>query len=384
MGQGEVSNSWSDIPQDLLEEIVRKLTLVDYLNCRRVCQSWRRIVKDAVATKGTCPPARQFPFLMLLPPNFQNKNPVTTLLDITQENNTSYTIPIPQTWRGCFDFDRVFSVQGWVVFQKIYYKENWNYDLLLFCNPVSGERFELPHLPLFQGQDFTHKIYVKPVFSTAPPNSSDFVVVLCAILYLPQEDRWRHQLAFYKVTDKKWALIPTDQSQRFSEFVILDRKLYAMSMLLYKSGCVTVFNLTDSNNITFEKLEPERIQPVLSRTCMLARDGDEILLVVPDSRIIREITGFCVFKLDMMCGGSRWIEVDDLGDLVLLMDSAGIQVISAKDINLPRKLSEGNCIIFYSVERDLKVFSLKDKRIRKFPLSQVSGDRSLWLMPSLW
>ena len=203
MVAGEARNSWSDIPPGLLEEILRKLPVVDYLHCRRVCRSWRHAVRDAVATRGrTCPPAPQFPFLMSLPRNFEiNKH--ATLLD-TMQKNTSYTIPT-QTWKVSFEFDRVFSVQGWLVLQKICYSQNEFYDSIVFSNPVSGKEFELPDMPLFQGQHFTDQplvTSVKLVFSCAPPpDSSDFLVVACAIT-TPKRDQSRMQRAFCKVADK--------------------------------------------------------------------------------------------------------------------------------------------------------------------------------------
>ncbi|XP_057444692.1 putative F-box protein At4g22660 [Lotus japonicus] len=408
MARGGGTNGWSDIQRELLEEILRKLTLVDFLKCRRVCRSWRRTVDDAVATKGTCPHASQFPFLMLLPSNLFINKPATfsaTLSDITQEEDTSYTIP---TQKCNFDFDvfRVLSVQGWLVFQKIYCNKNQNHALLLlFSNPVSGEEFELPHLPLFSGQDLSPvHTSVKLVFSSAPPYSSDFLVVACVTVTFQLRGeggyRWMQQLAFCKVTDKSWTLIPipTDDESPpfpFHEFAVLDWKLYAMNMFLSQSGSVTVFNLRDS---TFVKLEQEPIQKqggafvegmdwsefiVNTETCMLTRDGDHEILLVLHRKRSNETIGFRVFKLENMGDTrTRWIEVGDLGDRVLLMDYTGIQVISIKEINLPEKLNGGNCVFFCITKVDLGVFFFKDKRITRS--LQVGGSRFLWFMPSLW
>ncbi|XP_057425750.1 uncharacterized protein LOC130719128 [Lotus japonicus] len=402
MVPGEERNGgWSDIQQELLEEILRKLTLVDYLKCRRVCRSWRHIVDEAVATKGTiCPPAPQFPFLMLLPPDHQINNP-TTLLDITQED-TSYTIPPPRTWKGYVD--GVFPVEGgWMVFQKVYNHTNQNYDKVLFSNTVSGQEFVLPHFPRVSQKDFT-EVYVEFVFSSAP-NSSDFFVVACTTIF---PYAWQN-LAFCKVSDKSWTLFPNEYLPTFFiRFVILDWKLYAVAS---GGASVTVFNLRDSNNITSETLvmlNPNAI-PMETRVevrdgvyyCInevdvgMARDGDELLLVF---QVTEHVLGntkckltkrFRIFKLDVC--GPRWIEVDDLGDRVLLIDDFRIQVMSAKKIKLPGKLSGGN-YVFFSIKNwntdkpDLGVFSLKDKSFKPITIHPSLQDslHGLWFMPSPW
>ncbi|KAK2419736.1 F-box protein SKIP23 [Trifolium repens] len=390
--------------RDILEDIVRKLTLVDYLKCRQICRSWRGTIDDALSTKRTpsCLHASQFPFLMLFPHTFMYNCPqdpaISAILsDITQED-TSYTIPT-KTWEGYFDFEGLYvtSVQGWLVFRKMEYQSL----LLFFTNPMSGEGFLLPHLPLFSGQEnisnYNHiynysKNYsyksintsVKLIFSSAP-YFSDFLVVAFAQVQCGTAQ----QLAFWKANDKSWTLISNKESQQknFNEFVILDWKLYAMNT----SGSVFVFDLRDSNNITFEKLQLEKIPKGTDnsrQTCMLARDKDEILLVHHFYDTICETTkGFRVFKLDI--SGSRWIEVDDLGDRILLMDYTGVQVLSAKKIKLRGELNGGNFVFFVDdpfmlrEQYDFGVFSLKDKTITRFPLGRSSQGRiirCLWFM----
>jgi hypothetical protein len=397
--------SWSDIHRDILEEILRKLTLVDYLKCRQICRSWRGTIDDALVinkyvTSASPMPrhASQFPFLILFPSTFiynSHDNPAITAImsDITQED-TSYTIPT-KTWEGYFDFEGLYvtSVQGWLVFRKMEYQSL----LLFFTNPMSGEGFLLPHLPLFSGQEnisnYNHIYNYSKNYSYKSINTSDFLVVAFA----QAQCGTAQQLAFWKVGDKSWTLISNKESQQknFNEFVILDWKLYAMNT----SGSVFVFNLRDSNNITFEKLQLEKIPKGTDnsrQTCMLARDKDEILLVLHFYDTICETTkGFHVFKLDI--SGSRWIEADDLGDRILLMDYTGVQVLSAKKIKLRGELNGGNFVFFVDdpfmrqqQQHDFGVFSLKDKTITRFPLgrsSQVSDGGTIqcfWFMPSLW
>ena len=116
------------------------------------------------------------------------------------------------------------------MFRKLYYRQNQNYDLIVFSNPVSGEEFELPHLSLFPipGQDIAHRIDVKLMFSSAPMDSSDFVVVACATLHCEFSRINKQRLAFCKVTDESWTLILDEM--RFEEFVIHD----------WKSVCIAV------------------------------------------------------------------------------------------------------------------------------------------------
>jgi hypothetical protein len=127
---------------------------------------------------------------------------ITAILsDITQED-TSYTIPT-KTWEGYFDFYglHVTSVQGWLVFQKKYHSVENLSLLLFFTNPVSGEGFVLPHLPLFSGQEinynYTNTTSVKLVFSSAPYSSDFKLVVACA-----DQCHMTQQLAFWKVSQR--------------------------------------------------------------------------------------------------------------------------------------------------------------------------------------
>ncbi|ONI26349.1 hypothetical protein PRUPE_1G019300 [Prunus persica] len=57
------SSEWSkQVPDDIMQSVLHRLSVFDYFRCRSVCRSWRDSVDRAISSKR-CRPAPQLPWL---------------------------------------------------------------------------------------------------------------------------------------------------------------------------------------------------------------------------------------------------------------------------------------------------------------------------------
>ncbi|XP_027357398.1 uncharacterized protein LOC113866799 [Abrus precatorius] len=418
MAEKKGKNIWLELQQEVLELILQKLVLKDYLNCGQVCRYWRNVVVDALAIKGRCPPAPQFPFLLVLPSPDRTIAELSTLLELSQD--TLYTI---STDSGEGSFDDVGSVEGWLVFRKSIHNSSGSRSCCLhtFFNPVSGEKHNLP--PLFPRMKIDSSVRTETKFYSTP-SSPKFVTVISFVACIGSELKQR--LEFCKLNDKSWTSINTLESRSIiiHDFVIIGGcKIYGIVEGVF--DFVIVFYLRDATAITCERLvllDPKP-DPMVSHEGFRVRDvlrfitdcfsmmvtdptrEEEVLLVLHlhdkvfngERKSFGSTKGFRVFKLDI--SECRWMEIDNLDGRFLVLDCKGIRVMSTTVLDCPENFTGGNCgnCVFFCltnnnrldpyVKRGLGVFSLTDKRIRNLPLHPflkvVSGTCS-WFTPSLW
>ena len=400
-------NVWADLAPDLLELIIQKLTLMDYLKCREICSSWRKAVNDALATKGRRPPASQLPFLLTISGNDPAK-----LMSLTQKKVLTIST---QSWVGAMH--NVQPVEGWLMFNTYYYvfEEDQTCCELSFFNPVSRVRFKLPKLSLFSSSWNQFK-YNRVAFAFAPDSPDFLVVYLIALIHQGQV---KQRLAFCKVMHASWTYIETAETQtcNFRDIAVHDGKLYASTVDV--TNFVIVFSLKDAHAITVERLVMLDPKPIPRRGHFEVISGihhyidnelfimgmdntrGELLLVshIRDSIMHNDIRkyrthrtkGFRVFKLDL--NGPRWIEIKHLGDRLLFLDCSKIRVVSARGLDGAQEFNGGNCIFFciantFCVDpfpaHDIGVFSLLDKSIKRFPASSSLpiSVHDMWLSPS--
>ncbi|XP_057423532.1 F-box/kelch-repeat protein At1g57790-like [Lotus japonicus] len=354
---------WSDLPPELLELVLRRLVLKDYLKCRQVCRSWRSKVNDA--TKTRCPLSPQFPSLLLLPiahSLIRNEDPATLLDNITAQNiNRRQRTFIPtHLWEGFSALVR--SQEGWLMFQDLIIRCNSGHSLFWIFNPVSREKYKLPRIRLASP-------HLKVSFSYAPDSQDLFVVI--GSLGKPKSTP---HLCFCRVSDKSWTRIETP----FKDIMLLGWKLYVVN-----DDSVTIFNLRDSKSIRLVLQLPKlRYDGKRSETCRLVRDStcEQVLLILYTS----EYKDIRIFKFDM--SSPNWTELESLSGRALFVDRTGAHVISAANFNTPLEFAGGNCVFFsvfkYNNPR-IVVFFLKEKKIRHLDISSVIGG-NLWFTPSPW
>ncbi|KAM0967847.1 hypothetical protein ACFX13_016589 [Malus domestica] len=325
-----------------------------------------------------------------------------------------------------------------------------------FFNPISGDRVMLPSskstLPCHcsNGPGFTIlKLDASSVPTRRGSREPSFVASLC---------KGGH-IAFCRLTDKSWTSIDDLRVNFFQDIVIMGGKLYATTS--HASQFVKVFDIfhdasvnggppsspsySVANLLTLDPYPlPSYPLPSIDVTtwCGITSrivhhyNGRDFIYLAKDYAsmelfmIFRKVDfgfptfslcasfmidvmganyhpppttkGFRVFKLerDSINGGSRWVQVFDLGDRILFLSRASHKVLSTNYNDLSyyphgEKL-ERNCIYFafdypYSASpssgRDFGVFSLSNNSIRHFNFpDNYSGallhTRTVWFTPN--
>ncbi|KAM2208878.1 hypothetical protein COP1_025070 [Malus domestica] len=251
----EDSSPWSNkLAGDVMQLILRRLGLSDYVRCAAVCRSWQAIIKSNIQSRR--PLAQdQVPWLML------NSHPMSTrdhrVLSPGDWKDHKFLRSWPNTIFYCTmnRMDCVGSIEGWLImvdsalrrpegFMKpwsFYLKncQNPNFKIeFFFFNPISGDRVMLPSsqstLPCrcINGPDFSVS---KIIASSEPKTISQepcFVVCLCK----------QGHLTYCRPRDQSWSSI--DEEIPFvNGIVILGGKLYATTSL--ESKFLMVFEMIE-------------------------------------------------------------------------------------------------------------------------------------------
>ncbi|KAM1021570.1 hypothetical protein ACFX2A_043701 [Malus domestica] len=387
----EDSSPWSNkLAGDVMQLILRRLGLLDYVRCAAVCRSWQAIIKSNIQSRR--PLAQdQVPWLML------SSHPLSTR------------------------DHRVLSPE------------------FFFFNPISGDRVMLPSsqstLPChcINGPDFSIS---KIIASSEPKTISQepcFVVCLCK----------EGHLTYCRPTDQSWSSIDEDVPF-IDDIVILGGKLYATTSL--ESKFLMVFEMIEDAKgnggplscrvVKLVTLDPNtrpsffplpfveidydgsRVEHYNGRDFVhLAKDSasmelfmvfhkadyaydpkqDMCLLTVMLAKTFRyteppKTKGFRVFKLESdIDGGPQWMEVVELGDRVLFVSNHHSAVISYPYGHKVKR----NSIYFafdYPCDKltkcDFGVFSLTNKSITHFSCSKSRSSYQLhtaplWFVPNL-
>ncbi|KAL6208384.1 hypothetical protein ACLB2K_019334 [Fragaria x ananassa] len=204
-----------------------------------------------------------------------------------------------------------------------------------FLNPMSGTRIDLPSqstIPCPNGNQAS--FFSKVTASSAPTSCNCLVAAICS----------NGRLAFLRPSAKSWTLIDEvhNEGHKFVDIEILDGKLYAAT------DEASRFLLT---TLPFS-LERLVMLPIQLRVIYLENDppipwsaiiGDENFVIPPKT------SGFRVFKLEGFPGHARWIEIENLGDRVLLLSEVANKFVSVSNglgCDLKKKTLERNCIHF--------------------------------------
>ncbi|KAE9592819.1 hypothetical protein Lal_00028725 [Lupinus albus] len=412
------NSNWSDLPSDVMELILQKLTLMDYLKCREICQSWQNMVRDALSTKGKCPPKPHFPFII---------EPTRTIPFLVNPINGKYYSFATELNYGlslerfigeetlCSQktniqhYVNVFtSVEGWLIIQDYFNARRWKekdrfFGLICFYNPVSKAMIKLPTLCFTAFEDDAYES--SKVVMSSKPDCKDSIIVI--LLYQYWTD---YKLFFCKVRGLPWTKIETQHCGDigFSDIAIHGSKLYAITNV----GCseyVVVFNLSNPNAVTSERIvmvqdpkeqgftfphwEIEDCAYEKSFLLMDSTSGDLFIvhcMLRYDEDFENWPLKFAVYKLDKSV--PRWLKIERFDDKILLLDDKGIQFISTTNLDGPCMESiQTNCVYFTlttqiskEIFNDIGVFTLSDKKIQWLECSLAYKVGSVWFTPSLW
>ncbi|CAN6252109.1 unnamed protein product [Urochloa humidicola] len=153
----QVAAPWSSLPVDMVDELVSRLSFIDYLNVREVCKRWSSISKPAQYAKRY--PA--YPVLMSICPSSAG---TFKLFDPIIEKEYTLKNSSLASCDGYFQM-LLFAKHGWVLVLR-------GSRYMYATNPFTGEMLELPEIPRYYNQ------FDGISFSSAP-KSPDCVV--CAI-----------------------------------------------------------------------------------------------------------------------------------------------------------------------------------------------------------
>ncbi|KAJ3683286.1 hypothetical protein LUZ60_013513 [Juncus effusus] len=281
----DISRQWADIPRDLLELLLSKLSLVDCIYIPTVCKAWSTVPNHLHEAK-VCP------WLMYYPQD------ATQCRFIDPLYGKEYCMDLKSLG---FDSDKItlhFSKDGWVLLSC---GSGRNMSISM-TNLFTRKTIKLPPCFLF-GQSYGLS------FSSIP-TSPDFIVYginfFALFTWRPGDECWS-RLSF--------SINPGDFHFAYNNPVFFRGEVYCLGM----TGNLAVFDVEskeckvlDSPELILSEV-PDRYE----ENCYLMEFEGELISVFSENEGGKE-SSFRVFKLDQ--SEMDWIELDDLGDLTLFVD----------------------------------------------------------------
>lgn len=396
------SSSWSDLPAELLELILKKLSFVDVIPFKAVCSSWR---SAAAQLQSQYHSIQITPWLML--PNGQEDDHTSRCFLNLAENKV-------YKFENAFEFEGlgndpwcVGSSHGWLVILDD------EANPLVF-NPFSRVQIELPLFPNefnpIMIQFLRKKLITKAVLLADPSRCKNFVVV---VIY-----GFLSRLAFCKHGDTTWTNLSDAADQVYRDIICHNNQLYALDDNL----SVKVWDFQGPSLNEIMTIPPLTLLKDVDSTRKFSRDicvSTQIYLVKTSSELLfierfirksfRELGTedgtqtvvcsygtkmFYVFKLNLR--EQRWEKVESLNDQVLFL--GGNQSISFSALDVFNRCKP-NSIYFtddkwndeYDTEfsyggHDVGLFNLDDQSITHFFDSDLEkiDPPPFWITPNPW
>lgn len=179
-------SDWSDLQQDLLVLIVRRINLIeDFLNFGIVCKSWRCVVTKENFNSNLC----RVPWLMLA----EEEDDKTCRKFFSLYNGMILKKRIPKA-----SGKRCMESMGWLITVG---KDEGEISLL---HPFSGVQIQLPHQITTDHYEFNQTpvpwtFVQKAILSANPSHTSDYVIMIIEGHY--------QFLSFWKPGDLLWTRI---------------------------------------------------------------------------------------------------------------------------------------------------------------------------------
>ncbi|XP_012569059.1 uncharacterized protein [Cicer arietinum] len=397
----EQNSIWKNLPVDVLEEIMKRLPLREYLELRSICFPWWISVCNVIA-KEHCPPLPELPLVLL-------RNEDLMLFSLSTESVHRLKTTLLKRAHICHG-----SVEGWLIVSDNTVKGSATF---FFLNAVTKDRIMIPSKLYFPSKSLVqgHRYMAKMVASSKPVRDCYLAGILNDFC----------QIAIYKLFEKSWTIIEPDKDSRiyFKDLEIIGTKLYVRTDTI--SHSILVYDLKDSTNgppkaEMLTKL-PKLRQLVSSSIgnhcidvdhtlCFLAKDeaSRELYLIYmmcnmeytveynTVSAFVKppEYTTIKVFKLEMNKEPIGWQNVR-MDDRVAFVSSYKCMVMSRDKLNYNKELIRGNSIYIalnFPCPKSpwsgfqLGVFCLTNRSMKYFPFDTSNHcrvPRSLWFVPSL-
>jgi len=374
----EEKNILTNLPVDVLELIMKRLPLKNYLRLRAICRSCRNTVSNIIENKHCCP----LPEL----PTLSTKS--------------------------------LGSIDGWLI---VIDESEEGFAKIFFLNPVTDVRIAIPSKLYLPSNSKSSNIgdripYVIKMTASSKPNCDGSDCYLVGLL-----SDYCH-IAIYKLFENSWTIIEPDKDSQtyFMDIEIIGTKLYVTDS---SSDSVLVYDLKDSSNgpPKAERLSvfPRRPAGSSLYISFLAKDKTlrELYFIsmffngeietqqhVSDHfKVVSvfakppQVTSFEVFKLDTNKSPTELQNVK-LEDRVAFVSNVNSMVMRRDELNYNKELIRRNTIYFAfsfpcpninpSTSLEFGMFCLNDRSIEYFPEeTSKHGDVAYcpsWFVPSLW
>ncbi|KAK7287218.1 hypothetical protein RIF29_00356 [Crotalaria pallida] len=412
-------SEWTQLPGDILEMIMKRLKLMDYLAIRGVCSPWRATINQAIANKH-CHPLPELPFVFLrsqrksvLPDMFFGLD-TEQVCSLKSKNNT-----LPKRHHMYHGM-----IEGWVILSE---KNTDDTSAISFHNPVTNDVVMIPStlsLPSQSPIPDRSDLFIGKMVASSSPKCQDCVVVGHFTDYV--------HIAYFRVnSDKSWTTIEANKEEtgNFYDMEIFNGKLYVICDNLRYS--MLVYDLQDSID---EPPKPKvlRMIPPWPRRERSVHDNQirvikgsvtsyvtrgyasrELLLIYLFKNIEYEaghvdymnhikqfvsppqITKCEVFKLDSS-NDNKWVKLDHLGDRVIFLGQYKSLVMSRAALNSTEEVITNDSVYFALrfpcpakpwLGTQLGRLCMTDNNIKYFSLEQFGQEMDFfphWFLPSAW
>ncbi|OIW01352.1 hypothetical protein TanjilG_20534 [Lupinus angustifolius] len=413
----EEHSKWTHIPSDILEMIMKRLNLIDFLRTSVVCSSWNATFTQAIANKHI-KPLPELPIVILQ--SHRISISASSVLSIKLEevcsviNENTMLLESHHRYHGI--------VEGWMILSISLFVGITN--IIFFFNPVTSDVVLVP-LPLkFPSNSpipSRSNLKMGRMVASSSPKCKDCVLVCLFTDYA--------HIAYCRVNyDKSWTMIEAKgDAWNFLDVEFFNGKLYVRTYMA--STSMLVYDLQDStdnppNPIVLGEIPPIRpltesmthenqiyVKGDVIRFLTIGYAAEELLLVYLYNNYVSEsgnvgymnvikqyasppqVTKCEVFKLDTR--SNEWVKLDHLGDRMIFLGYNKSYVMSRTLLNCNGELTTENSVYFALylpcpepwLNPQLGRLCMTDNTIKYFPMEDFSVELDAcpsWFLPSAW
>ncbi|KAL6640800.1 hypothetical protein ACP70R_021923 [Stipagrostis hirtigluma subsp. patula] len=387
---------WSELPADVLGQVLRVLEFPDLFSSSAACRSWRAAARDLRRLGLYSRP--QTPCLLYAAGAGARAAELYSLA-----GKATYTVPLPDPPIG--DRRVIGSSHGWLVTADARSE-------LHLLNPATGDQLALPPVatveqvrPLsdaagslqylyyngnpqseapaasaaFAPASFAENFYLKAVLS-ADPSRGDYAVML---IHHPD-----YQLSFARSGDKHWNWVKFKNNVRFADCIYHDGVFHAMTF----HGAVHIIDVS-GDSFTQRLIIKNPMAKIWNVYIVRTPEGEilQVWRITDDQghvpRLLRTVD-FDVYKVDYEKQGLE--PVDSLGDNALVVGTSYSSCLSVKDFPrlLPNHIYFDDDNEYWLLEkdgrRDVGVYDYENGTVTD-PVSPVPWPNwppPVWIAPS--